>query len=508
MAKSTARKRKNAPAPDLKKFTADQIVMRKVDDLVPFPNNPKIHTPEQIAAIEANIKAFGFDQPILVDENDTILKGHGRQLAARKLGIEVPTIVHKGLSPADKWAIVISDNVLPAMTGLDSSLLRIGLTTLAKLDYDLNLTGYDNVRLATFGVGKDAPQAEPQDIISPVLSNPVTKAGDLWILGDHKLICGDCRNAKNVASLVGSAKINLAFTSPPYAEQRDYDTSSGFKPVAPDEYVEWFAQVSALVAKHLAADGSWFVNIKPNSDGLDTSLYVLDLVLAHARKWGWHFATEFCWERGGVPGKVVRRFKNQFEPVYQFTRGEWKIRPAAVSFESENVPGGLGKFNARPPGERSGSPHDEHRQGKTDWNSPKKRAKGTTSGLVHGQGTNWQPGEYVGNGMAYPGNRLPTFASSHDAMGHAAAFPVGLPEFFCKAYTDIGDVVYDPFMGSGSTLIAVHKTNRVGLGCEISPAYCDIIVKRWQTFAGKKAILQGTKRTFDQVEKERSRKAA
>ena len=101
-------------------------------------------------------------------------------------------------------------------------------------------------------------------------------------------------------------------------------------PIPPDAYVEWFAPVAANVATHLAVDGSWFVNIKPAADQLDTDLYVLDLVIAHVRRWGWHFATEFCWERHGVPKGVTRRFKNQFEPIYQFARSNWKIRPDHV----------------------------------------------------------------------------------------------------------------------------------------------------------------------------------
>lgn len=135
--------------------------MRKVDDLIPFPNNPKIHTEEQISAISENIKFFGFDQPILIDEDDTILKGHGRQLGARKAKCAlVPTIVHKGLTFEEKWAIVISDNALPAMTGFDQSLLNIGMTTLKKVDFDLKLAGLGHLALV-----QDLPAAaaEPEE---------------------------------------------------------------------------------------------------------------------------------------------------------------------------------------------------------------------------------------------------------------------------------------------------------------------------------------------------------
>src|SRR6185369_2322618 len=108
-------------------------------------------------------------------------------------------------------------------------------------------------------------------------------------------------------------------------------------------FVDWFEAVQANVKSNLAPDGSWFVNIKPCAEGLDTSLYVFDLVIAHVRRWGWHFATEFCWERNGVPKGVTQRFKNQFEPVYQFALNRWKMRPEAVRHESDNVPVPFGK---------------------------------------------------------------------------------------------------------------------------------------------------------------------
>ena len=199
--------------PDLK-FTAAEIVLRKVEELVPFPNNPKIHTEAQTAAIAENIKSHGFDQPLLIDEHDTILKGHGRALAARKIDLaEVPVIVRKGLTAAQKWAVVISDNALPAMTGFDNKLLRIGLTTLAKLDYPLHLTGFSNVRLATF-IGGSAGNGTPDDL--PDLAPAISKLGDIWVMGKHRLICGDATDKKVVAKVLGDDDPKLMATDPPY----------------------------------------------------------------------------------------------------------------------------------------------------------------------------------------------------------------------------------------------------------------------------------------------------
>jgi site-specific DNA-methyltransferase (adenine-specific)/site-specific DNA-methyltransferase (cytosine-N4-specific) len=298
-----------------------------------------------------------------------------------------------------------------------------------------------------------------EDDVPPVPVEPVSKLGDLYILGDHRLLCGDCRDFSHVSALMAGAKINVAVTSPPYASQRKYDEASGFKPIPPDEYVEWYRDVAANIMANLAEDGSYFCNIKPNAEGLSRELYVFDLVLAHARDWGFNYAEEFCWERSGIPQQVSRRFKNQFEPIYQFTRGDWKIRPEAVQHPSKSVPQAKGK-------------------GAGDTNAAKRQGKCSAV-----------EGNEVLEGMAYPGNRLPTFSGSHEALGHGAAFPVGLPEFFIKAFSDEGDIIFDPFMGSGTTLIAAEKNGRTAYGTEISPAYCDVIVARWEQATGKKAVL-------------------
>ena len=312
---------------------------------------------------------------------------------------------------------------------------------------------------------------------------PATKPGDLWCLGNHRIMVGDCRDSHSIAKLFGTSNANLVFTSPPYASQRTYDESSGFKPILTADYVEWFSPIAKNIKSVIAPDGSYFLNIKPSVDGIDTDLYVFDLVIAHVRQWGFHFATEFCWERSGVPKSVTQRFKNQFEPIYQFAVDHWKMRPDAVRHISDNVPkaGGVGSSV-------SGM-----------FGGAKKRRNGSSARMSGVQGQNVAPGEYIGQGLAYPGNRLPTFSGSHEALGHTAAFPTGLPEFFIKAYTDANDIVFDPFMGSGSTLIAAEKTQRIGMGIEISPGYCDVIVKRWQDFTGKKAILDGDGRTFEVI---------
>jgi len=370
-------------------------------------------------------------------------------------------------------AYLIASNRTTELGGWDNTEL---LASLDRLD-DLEGVGYtlDEIQEIANKIAElpPTPITDPDAVPAPP-KTPITKLGDVWELGTHRILCGDSRDYGDVEKLMAGQKVNVAFTSPPYASQRKYDESSGFKPIPPGDYVEWFDDVQANVRTHLADDGSWFVNIKPASDGLDAETYVLELVLAHAQQWGWHFATELCWERSGMPQRAIRRFKNQFEPVYQFSLGEWKFRPDAVRHESKNVPVALG------PG-----------SGPSSWVS--ENSNFTQQGEEGGE---WFNGR-VESGMAYPGNRLATFASSHSATGHSAAFPVGLPSFFIKAYSDTGDNIYDPFMGSGSTLIAAHNENRNAYGIEISPAYCDVICRRFQEHTGINPIIQSTGEPVD-----------
>jgi DNA modification methylase len=514
-----------------------------ISKIIPYPNNPRVHPPTQITLLASMLKRWGPDQPIVVDDAGIILKGHGRRLAAIEAGFDsFPVVQRIGLPDAEKTAMRIADNQVPLLSGWDHQLMQLEFKGLQLANYNLQTLGFSDFALNQIMAPLQQPEPEPE-VIPPIPKNPITKRGDIWILGDHRILCGDCRDPGDVDRLMNGKNINVGFTSPPYAEQREYDHKSGFHPIPPAEYVEWFKPVAENVAKHLSPDGSWFINIKPAADGIDTELYVFDLILAHAREWGWHFATEYCWERIGVPKSVTRRFKNQFEPIYQFARGDWKMRPKSVMHASENVPipfgpgagqtswksgqGGngpmfgaaAGRFNARPPGRRSGHPNDEKLQGKTDGNQNRrgrphaevpttasklqgipgaygkdaKRKRGFPTGEAN-QGTNWQSGAPLGvpqdqivPGMAYPGNRLPTFAASHEATGHAAAFPVGLPGFFVQAYSDAGDAIYDPFLGSGSTLIAAEQHKRVGYGIEISAAYVDVCVARWERITGRKA---------------------
>jgi DNA modification methylase len=437
--------------------------------LIPYARNARTHSDEQIAQIAGSIKEFGFNNPVLIDKDNGVIAGHGRLAAARKLGLkEVPCIRLEHLTETQRKAYILADNRIALNSGWEAELLSLELSELLDGGVNLESLGFDADEIdALLNKIEPTEGLTDEDATPEVPEEPVTKPGDVWILGKHRLMCGDCKSLSDVDKVVNGRKINLVVTSPPYAAQREYDTSSKFKPIHPDEYVSWYQDVAANIMAHLADDGSYFCNIKPNAEGIKRELYVFDLVLSHVRDWGWNFADEFCWERAGIPQQVSRRFKNQFEPIYHFTKGDWKFRPDEVKHKSKAVPKAKGK-------------------GAGDTNTAKRQ--GHVSAVE---------GNQISEGMAYPGNRLPTFQS--EALGHPAAYPVGLAEFFIKAYTDGGDLVFDPFMGSGSTLIAAEKNGRAACGTELSPFYTDLIVKRWQDFTGKQATLESTGQTYSEL---------
>jgi len=442
-----------------------------VESLTLMPGNPRRG---DVEAVAASLEAFGQRKPIVARRFDrVVIAGNHTLQAARSLGWPFLAVVWTDDDEATGKAYSLADNRTAELGSYDEAELATMIGEVAGASPELlAATGWTDEDLAKLVDGLEqapAPVAlvDPDEVPEPP-ADPVTKAGDVWLLGDHRLLCGDCREPGDVARVLAGATINVAVTSPPYAEQRTYDEASAFRPIPPDEYVEWFAAVAANVAAHLADDGSWFVNIKPSisADGLDTLTYVFDLVLAHVRQWGWHWATEFCWERNGVPKSVTRRFKNQFEPVYQFARGEWKMRAEAMRHASAFVPMNVG------PGGGNTAWNDRQGSSGGAFGPPSSRPRRSPingEDKHQGQGTGDDVGQFIGEGLAFPGNRLPTFQATHEAVGHAAAYPVGLPAWFIRAYSDAGDAIFDPFMGSGSTRLnpgvpLPSRANHVAVG--------------------------------------------
>lgn len=453
------------------RFHKDLVpLMQPIDEVLPAPYN---YNNGDVEVIAKSIEMNGMYRPVQVQRSTgNIIAGNHTWMACQMLGAKAIPVVYLDVDDVTAKRIMVEDNEAARKAIKDNGLLLALLDEIHEEtgEYLASITERDVEELRALAeMPLDTGFGQAKGLTVP--DNPVTKAGDVWLLGDHRLICGDSADPAVFEALLQGEQVNLAFTSPPYADRRTYDETSGFKPIAPEEYVDWFAPVAANVKQALKYDGSWFVNIKAGvtPDRLDTELYVMDLVLAHVRQWGWHFATEFCWERSGVPKNVTQRFKNQFEPIFQFTLGQWKMRPEAVMHYSTEVPDPTG------PG-----------VGNTGW--------GDRQGDGRGDGSFMQRGT---PGLAFPGNRLPTFNGTQVAVGHTAAFPLGLPVFFINAYTDPGDNVLDPFCGAGTTILAADDEDRTAFGIEISPGYCDVICARYQEHTGVAPVLEATGQVHD-----------
>ena len=441
-----------------------------------WEKNPKKHPDSNVADIARSVRRFGFVAPVVVwGSRGQIVAGHGRYLAAQMIlradpgaylatdapgPALIPVRVVEFASDAEASAYALADNRLTEANPMEPVDVAAILKEIQDAGGDVEVPGWTEAEIAAMlggqepepdGTGgEDAGAGEPP-------AEPVSRVGEVYELGPHRLVCGDCRDASDVAMLLAGAKINLAFTSPPYAQQREYDESSGFKPIPPDEYVAWFDAVQANVRAHIAPDGSWFVNIKEGSAEKQRSLYCKDLVIAHVRQWKWLWIDELCWLRQSLPGdpNSMGKFKNGFEPVYHFAASkDFRFRPESVQHESERF------FEYK----------------------TQKAAGAKITSSSQGKGRNAQSPVGYGHGLAYPSNVLDITEGAR-VEGHPAAFPVDFPAFFVRAYTDPGDTVYEPFCGSGTTLIAAAKERRICYGMEISPRYCDVIRRRWTKYA-------------------------
>lgn len=406
------------------KFVATDIVMRDPAELKPFPNNPKIHTPKQVDAIVANIEAFGFDQPTLIDEHDQILKGHGRHLACQKIGCQIPTVVRSGLSDDDKWAIVISDNALPAMTGFDNAKLRIGLTKLAKVDYPLNLTGFDKFRLAGF-IGP-ATHADADDE-GELQERIVSARGDVWLLGEHRLMCGDSSNGKTVEKLLAGEEPELLASDPPYSYEHDRNGGGLYR------------KPSTKQAEKI---------IKAKVDTFDVN-QLPELMTTNV----------FFTSRDLVPDYIALAVAKKLK---------WDL---AVLHRQAAIPANNGHL----------TPDLDYiliigRQ------APQK-------GL--------EAAEY---------SKL--FSTGHWERPVPWAKPVVLMTRLLKLFSAPGGSVFEPYAGSGTTIIAAETCARRCLAIELAPEYVDLAVRRWQTFTKKPATLEATGKTFEQVARERAKRKA
>lgn len=448
------------------KWPADRVERRPIGALIPDARNARTHSDAQVAQIAASMAEWGWTNPVLVDEAGRIIAGHARVLAARKLGIgEVPVMIAEGWTEAQRRAYIIADNQLPLNAGWDAELLSSEVRGLAEWDFDLSLLGFTDID-ALLAAGNPG-LTDPDDAPEPP-AHPVTEPGDVWIMGRHRLVCGDSTDADCIEKLMQGQEADLCFTSPPYAQQRNYKT---------DGISDWDALMqgvfSILPAKEATQvlvnlglvhrDGEWL----PYWDS-----WIEWMRTAGWRRFGW-----YVWDQGpGLPGDWNGRLAPSHEFVFHFNRVAERAR----------------KTKAKDP-----------RNVKLKGGTGIRRADGSMSGISSPQAglqQNKIPDSVI-RVMRHKG-------SLGNAGSHPAPFPVDLPGEFVLAFSDPDDLLFEPFCGSGTQLIAAQKNGRSCYAAEIAPAYVDVAVRRWQNFTGQSAALEGDGRSFDEAAAARLPKAA
>jgi DNA modification methylase len=380
-----------------------QIKEVAVDKLIPYAKNSRTHSPEQVAQIAASIKEFGFRNPILVD-GVGIIAGHGRLMAAQKLNLsKVPTIDCSDMSESQKKAYIIADNKLALNAGWDMDFLKLELQELEDADFDLTLTGFDDKELDTLlNVIEGTDGLTDEDAVPEVPEEPKTKLGDIYILGNHRLMCGDSTSIDAVDDLMQSDKADMVFTDPPYGV--DYqginnDSRDGLEDLLRGAFANYFGHSKSGAAIYC-------------------------------------FHSDRC---ADVFHKVFREFFH-FSSMIIWAKNSLTL--SQTDYQSQHEPCLYGWMN----------------NGSHSWYSDRK------------QTSVWE----------FHKERF---------EGHTTPKPVALVEKAIANSSKGGDIVIDLFGGSGSTMIAAEKTGRCSRLMELDPKYCDVIVKRWEDFTGKKAVL-------------------
>jgi DNA modification methylase len=407
------------------------IEYRPVDRLIPYARNARTHSDEQVAQIAGSIREFGFTNPILVDGENGIIAGHGRLLAARKLGIiEVPVIELADMSEAQKRAYVIADNRLALNAGWDTEMLSLELGDLASLGFDLSLTGFGDDELAGLLNSGNSGLTDPDDI-PEVPAEPVSRLGDVWLVGRHRLVCGDSTNADDVAHALNGVTPHLMVTDPPYG---------------------------------VNYDPKWRTILAENPGGIAMGTVLNDDRADWREAWS-HFAGDvvYVWHGGLHAGTVA----NSLEA------SGFAIRSQIIWDKCRLVIG-------------RGDYHWSHepayyavRKGKTGhWEGGRS------------QTTVWQ------------------IPHRKNESGHSTEKPVECMKRPMENNSSPGQAVYEPFSGSGTTIIAAEMTGRSCHAIELNPAYVDVAVRRWQAFTGEKAVLDDDGRPFANVSAERPERDA
>jgi DNA modification methylase len=439
--------------------------MMPTERLVPYARNARTHSDQQIGQIAASMAEFGFVNPILIGDDDVIIAGHGRLMAAQRLGMtEAPVIVLGHLTEAQRRALVIADNKIGENAGWDEAQLSLELQVLLTDGFDLGLLGIPEDELdALLAEAEDRPEIsdDAADAIPDPPTDPITRPGDIWALGQHRLCCGDATDPATVDRLMQGEAATLMFTSPPYAQQRDYGA-------AKEKIGDWDALMQGVfTSAPVTAEAQLLVNLglvhrdsewQPYWEG-----WVEWMRASGWRRFGW-----YVWDQGpGLPGDWNGRLAPSHEFIFHFNRSPRKPHKTVPSKHAGETLGGGGLRGA--------------------------------DGTVHAK---------TGIGNAIQSHRIPdsVFRIMRHKGGlgaagsHPAVFPVALVEAVLTAFSDPGDLIYEPFCGSGTQLVGAERAGRRCFAMELDPVYCDVAVRRWEMATGKVARCESDSVTVDELE--------
>lgn len=415
-----------------------KIEYRSIDQLIPYARNSRTHSDAQVAQIAASIKEFGFTNPVLIDPEGSIIAGHGRVLAARKLNMTaVPCIELGYLTEAQKKAYVIADNKLALNAGWDEEMLRLELAELQEVGFDMNLLGFDASELKKFSDPDLEDGLIDEDEIPEVQEQPITKHGDLYLLGEHRLLCGDSTNEKDIKKLLSPYTDNTihCISDPPYGIA--YDPGSNKYGMIKNDDV--FLDYIGLAKKY--TNGFFF---------MWTSYQVVDEWIKRIKEEFEKITNMIIWHKGGGGlGDCAKTLATDFEIALVVNRGN--------HIQSNRI-GAMWEYQGT--------------EQKAYINKAKKDELITIlETMIDGQ-TIWKVAK-----------------DNTSSYMHPTQKPVEVSQKALQYFTRKGDIVADLFLGSGSNLIACQTMGRVMAGMELDPHYCDVIVKRWEEFTGKKAVL-------------------
>ena len=417
-------------------WPATEVQLTPTDKLIPYARNSRTHSDEQVSEIAASIKEWGFTTPVLVDEESTLIAGHGRLLAAQKLGLEqIPVMTAKGWTDAQKKAYVIADNKLALNAGWDDEILATELGALYELDldFDVEITGFTISEVDNLIDGLSVEEdGDPRDDQQPEDPPARCQLGDLWQLGPHRLICGDAVDPDTVAQLMNGHQVKMVFTDPPYNVPIDGHVGNSGK----TKHRE-FAMAAGEMSREQFTDflKSTFQNLSDHSSDGSIHFVCMD----------WRHMSEIL---------------NAGEAVYDELKN-------MIIWVKDN--GGMGTF---------------YRSRHELIFAFKKGTAPHTNTFELGQ-----HGRYRTNVWEYKGVNTLRKGRMEELSLHPTAKPVQMIADAIKDVSAKNDIVLDLFGGSGSTLIAAHKTGRKAYLCELDPIYCDRIIARWEAYAHDEATL-------------------